>query len=193
MAGTELPKKILHFGMDEGYIAKLTEANDGTFTYDELVRVEGIQSLKATEVSNEYTLPGDNGTIDVRSQLEALEIEMTNGALTLENLKIMRNGTIVEEKTGEDVTSRTYVTTVDDKPSYFGFIGVVKSSNSFIIIPKVKAINVDIPFANLSYAICTMKGKAIKRDKDGVMRLDKQLKEYRKPTIEDFKVPTATV
>lgn len=174
MAG--LQKKLINFGIDEVHVGALVEDSATARTYDNilgLLRLEGAQDLKITEVSSDYTLQGDNGTVDVRSITEGYEIELTYGAPTLEQAKLFKGATLVEQMDPVETTKvikRTLTFKSTDQAGYLGLIGVVASSGIKVVLPKLKVISVEVPYSNLTHSVFTVKAKALKSDFDKVMQ-----------------------
>lgn len=183
-----MEKKLINFGIDKLYIAKLTQDDELSYAYDSLLRLEGVQDLKVTEIAEEYTLQGDNGTVDVVTKTTGFEVEIAHGVLTYDELKILKAGEVVEttDATSGDVTGRKYITKSSDKGDFFGLIGVVESSNSKIVLAKVKAISVEIPYSNLTHSVVNIKAKALKRENDNVMRIMEQEGTLTAADITDF-------
>jgi hypothetical protein len=182
--------KLIQFGIDKVYIAVLTKDDATGATYDStigLVRLEGVTDLKIKSQSKAYNLDGDNGTVDVRSITSGFDVECDYGILTLDQLHMLKAGTIVEKTDGTgNVISRKYVTKGSDQAQYFGLIGVVESSNTKIILTKVKATDVEIPNSNLSYAIVKLTASAVKRDFDGVMHMIQEDATLTPASLADF-------
>lgn len=179
-----LEKRIINFGIDKVFIAKITADDELAATYGGLVRLEGVQDLKITETSEEFELSGDNGTVDIISRNSGYEVEVSHGVLTLEELQLLQNGELIEDVDG----NRKYVTKASDSGEYFGLIGVVENSNTKVILAKVKAISIEIPYSNLTHSVVNIKAKALKRNFDGVMRVLTQDTISKVAAITDFDV-----
>lgn len=186
----DLKKTITSFGIDKVYIAKLIKDDETGFTYDSnLLRLEGVSELNATEQASEYQLEGDNGIVEVLSIVTGLDLSVNYGVFSFEQLAIMKGGELVEtEDVGGEVTARKYITRNSDQGDYFGVIGVIENSNTKIIIPKVKAVTVEIPHSNLTHAVVAMAAKAIKRNSDGVISIRKQDASATAAAISDFDI-----
>lgn len=191
MAG--LQKKLINFGIDEAHVASQTQDDATGRAYDEvlgLIRLEGMQDLKITEVSSDYTLQGDNGTVDVRSITEGYEVELTYGAPTLEQAKIFKGAELVETKDvgNVNVIKRELKFKGSDSAGYLGLIGVVNSSGMKIVLPKLKVISIEIPYSNLTHSVFTVKAKALKSDFDKVVQklIQEDPADMTAPSLADF-------
>lgn len=183
-------KKIIFFGVEDLKVAELVQDDSTGASYgSELLHLEGCQNLKISEITTEQELRGDNGIVDTRSKREGYEIEIAHGVMTLDQLKLMFGGEIVETFDAVDTTKiikRRYIQRDSDKGKPFGLIGVAEEQK--VILPKVVALNVDIPFQTSTHAVVNIKAKAFKRVFDGVMRIMDQNETTTAPALTDFDV-----
>ena len=183
--------ELLSFGIDELYLAAVTDEGDETTppTYDAelgLIRLRGTSSFEANPVSESYELEGDNGIVDSISKTSGLEISVEYGVLELEHYSRLMGSEIVTATDG----SVNLIHRTSDRPGLVGLIGYISSSQSFVICPIARASEISIPHSNLEHAVVSLTLTGIRRRSDNAIKIIKQIDAPRTPTIADFDAPT---
>jgi hypothetical protein len=106
------------FGVKDCQIAKLlTDASPGP-TFDPIIDVPGIQEFSFKPLVTEKKLKGDDKTIDIRTTIEEVEINVKNAKIPLQALEVILGGTYTNTGATPNQINKLAVKGVD-RPHYF--------------------------------------------------------------------------
>ena len=184
---------MMQFGIDELYLARIMDNDEGDETtpptYDAvtgLIRLRGTSSFEAPFTMDSYDLEGDNGIVDTLSKASGSEIKVEFGVLRLEHFTHLFGNEVMTAGGDQVLIRRT-----TDSPNFLGIIGVIHSSQTKIILPVCKAINIEMSYSNLEHVVCSLTLKGIRRRSDNALQIIRQTPDLPVAAITDFTLPVA--
>lgn len=170
-------KKITSYGLREVSVAGLTRDNDEGVEYTELTRCWGAQESSVDVEVSEEELRGDDGVLEIDSNISSVDFSFSNAIMTFESLKNILGGAIndILDENNKKIGKKYSLTGGAELP-YFGLVARTEKTGSLkVILPKCKATGgVSFSFADEDYCIVEVDGAAVMREWDeGMMTLAK--------------------
>ena len=160
---SEVASETKVLGINDAKISKLLTDTSIATTYDVLVDVPGIQSLKVNPKFLEKELKGDEQILDVYSKLVSVDWSFEGAKISLPALAILMGGTV----TSDGVTpegKQTYNVKRTDRPPFFKIEGqstYTDAGDIHVILHKCKSSKVDYELKGEDYAIVSASGRGI--------------------------------